>query len=247
MYEPLKKKNGPLRRWIRERPFLFLTVALLAIILCMPLATSRLSRLIFVELNFLLVLGVAVSATGNRRWFIVSAVALWGVSASLDVIAYLSAVPRYEGWLLLINEISSLIFLVGSTAILLRFIVQTDRVSTNSVFAATSSYLLIALIWAYAYSLVAIINPQAFSAANQTADISRVDMVYFSFVTITTLGYGDIAPVAPFARMLAAVEAVTGQLYLTVLVAWLVGLTISNRRRPRQDCVELCDEASEKD
>jgi voltage-gated potassium channel Kch len=231
MPESRIKKQGPILRWARERPFLFLTVALLVIMLCTPLATSNLSRLIFVELNFLLVLGVAVSATGNRRVYIIWALCLWIFSASLDVIAYFWAVPRYEGWLLLINEISSLAFLVGSTAFLLRFVVKAERVTTNSVFAATSSYLLIALIWAYAYSLVAIINPHAFIAGNQAMEISRVDMVYFSFVTITTLGYGDIAPVAPFARMLAAVEAVTGQLYLAVLVAWLVGLTISNRRQ----------------
>ncbi len=233
------KKLGPIRRWVRERPFLFLTVALLAILLCMPFATSKLARLIFVELNFLMVLGVAVSAAGYRRVYITWALCLWIISASLDVIAYFYAVPRFEGWMLIINEISSLAFLVGSSVFLLRFIVKADRVSTNSVFAATSSYLLIALIWAYAYFLVSIVNPQAFIAGNQAVEISRVDMVYFSFVTITTLGYGDIAPVAPFARMLAAVEAVTGQLYLAVLVAWLVGLTISNRRNPRRDAVQL--------
>lgn len=229
MPETQNAKHGPILRWARERPFLFLTVALLAIMLCMPLATSRLSRLIFVELNFLLVLGVAVSATGNRRAYIIWALCLWIVSAGLDVIAYLYAIPRFKGWLLLINEISSLAFLLGSTAFLLRFVVKAERVSTNSVFAATSSYLLIALIWAYAYFLVSLIDPHAFGAGT-AMELNRVDMVYFSFVTITTLGYGDIVPVSPFARMLAAVEAVTGQLYLAVLVAWLVGLTISNRQ-----------------
>lgn len=235
MYRPKNRRKGPVLRWAQEKPFLFLTVALLVIMLCMPLATTKLSRLIFVELNFLLVLGVAVSATGYRRVYITWALCLWIVSSGLDVIAHFYAVPRFEGWLLVVNEISSLAFLLGSTAFLLRFIIKAERVNTNSVFAATSSYLLISLIWAYAYSLVAIIDPQAFGPG-QAAEISRVDMVYFSFVTITTLGYGDISPVAPFARMLAAVESVVGQLYLAVLVAWLVGLTISDRQlRKRQD------------
>jgi voltage-gated potassium channel len=237
MYEPKKGRKGLIRRWAEQRPFLFLTIALLVIMVCMPLATTKLSHLIFVELNFLLVLGVAVSATGNRRVYIAFALCLWMVSAGLDVIAYFWAVPRFEGWLLVINEISSLAFLLGSTAFLLRFIVKAERVSTNSVFAATSSYLLVALIWAYAYSLLNIIDPQAFNVS-QAAEISRVDLVYFSFVTITTLGYGDIAPAAPFARMLAAVESVVGQLYLAVLVAWLVGLTISDRQQKRRQKLE---------
>ena len=69
---------------------------------------------------------------------------------------------------------------------------------------------------------------QAFTAA---------EMVYYSFVTLTTLGYGDIVPVSPSARALATLEALTGQLYLTVLVARLVGLHITHasRRRSAED------------
>jgi hypothetical protein len=205
-------------------------VALLVIMVCMPLADTKLSKFIFVELNFLLVLGVAVSATGNRRTYIIWAVGLWSVTAGLDAAAYVLDAHRLKHWLPFFNEVSSLVFVTGSTAFLLKFIFKAERVTTNAVFAATSSYILIGLIWAYAYSLVDMLSPGAFSAANQTGELSRMDMAYFSFVTITTLGYGDISPVSPFARMLAAVEAVIGQLYLAVLVAWLVGLTISNHQ-----------------
>ena len=234
MPEVRNAKIGPIRRWAQERPFLFLTVALLVIMMCMPLATTKLSRLIFVELNFLMVLGVAVSATGNRRIYVKWALYLWIISASLDVIAYFWDMPRFREWLQLVNELSSLTFLLGATAFLLRFILRAERVNTNSVFAATSSYILLALVWAYAYSLTDLFDPQAFSGINHAAGSSRVDLVYFSVVTITTLGYGDISPLSPFARMLAAVESLVGQLYLAVLVAWLVGLTISNRQMKKR-------------
>jgi voltage-gated potassium channel len=247
MPENQSAKGGPIFRWAQARPFLFLTVALLVILLCMPLATGRLARFIFVELSFFLVLGVAISATGDRRWFLAGALGLWLISTVLDVTAHFLAVPRFGGWILFINEISSLIFLMGSAAILLRFIFLAERISLNSVFAATSSYLLITLIWAFAYSLTTVFDPQAFSMAGGGGVPSRIDLIYFSFVTITTLGYGDIFPLSPFARMLSAVEAVIGQLYLAVLVAWLVGLTISNRRRPREEIIELCSDYKERD
>lgn len=247
MPENQSAKGGPIIRWARERPFLFITVALLIILLCMPLATSKLSRFILVELTFVMVLGVGVSATGRRRWFIKWVVTLWALSAGLEVIAYLHDAERIRGLLNLINQLSSLIFLICCAAFLLKYIIEAETIGTNSVFAATSSYLLIALIWSFVYHIILTLNPQAFSFASQAAGADWLKMVYFSFVTITTLGYGDIAPATPFTRMLAAVEAVTGQLYLAVLIAWLVGLTISNRRRPKEDIIELCSDYKEGD
>lgn len=230
MHEPAKKRKGLIRRWAEQRPFLFLTVGLLVILLCMPFAVSKLSRFIFVELTFVLVLGVGVSATGRRSWFIKWVVGLWALSTGLDLVAYFYDAARLESWLHLVNKFSSLIFVVCCTVFLLRHIFEADRISTNSVFAATSSYVLITLIWSYVYTIILMVNPQAFSFSNQTTQTDLLKMVYFSLVTITTLGYGDISPVSPFARMAAGVEALVGQLYLAVLIAWLVGLTISDRQ-----------------
>ncbi len=234
MYEPMKLKSGPFRRFMGERPFLFLTVALLVILLCMPLATSKLSRFIFVELTFILVLGVGVSATGHRRWFIWWVLCLWLFSAGLEMVAFFREEPNVLGWLTIFNELSSLVFLLGCIVFLLRFIFTAEKATTNSVFAATSSYLLLALVWSFAYHFIYKYNPQAFNLPSGVSDAAWLEMIYFSLVTITTLGYGEIVPVSPFARMLAGVEAVVGQLYLAVLIAWLVGLTISNRQQERR-------------
>ncbi len=221
---------GRCRRWVEERTFLFLTLALLLILVYTPLASGRLAKLVLVELSFAVVLGVGLSAAGYRRLYLAMLFGLWVVSTGLDAVAYALGGLRAQAWLNVLNDISSLVFLVGCTVLLLRRVFQTRRVTTNSVFAATSAYLLLALVWAMVYSLVSHVDPQAFAQSRSTLADTRQDMVYFSLVTITTLGYGDLAPVAPFARMLAAVEAVTGQLYLTVLVAWLVGLSLGHRR-----------------
>lgn len=69
----------------------------------------------------------------------------------------------------------------------------------------------------------------------QDRALTGAEMIYYSFVTLTTLGYGDIVPVSPSARSLATLEALTGQLYLTVLVARLVGLQITHSARRRSE------------
>jgi len=98
------------------------------------------------------------------------------------------------------------------------------------------AYLLIALIFAQIYALLMIWEPASFkfpsSVVMDSDNIIRSDLVYFSLVTIATLGYGDIVPQMGLAKMLVVVEAVVGQFYVAVLVAWLVGMLISQSLRP---------------
>ena len=99
----------------------------------------------------------------------------------------------------------------------------------------------LALLWAQCYLLLFYISPDAYSINGMilsdyitasTAKEENVIAVYYSFVTITTLGYGDILPLSAGARMLAVTEALTGQIYLVVLVARLVGLHIAHGNKP---------------
>jgi hypothetical protein len=103
---------------------------------------------------------------------------------------------------------------------------QTFRagpVSVHRVQGAVAAYLLLGLMWGYAYELVAALNSGAFASALATPPRDR-GLMYFSFVTLTTVGYGDITPVHPAARSLVLMEALTGQLYPAILLARLVTL-----------------------
>ncbi|MFH1984236.1 MAG: ion channel [Pseudomonadota bacterium] len=111
---------------------------------------------------------------------------------------------------------------MGSTPIV-RHILKIDRVTFEQVCGTLCVYMLIGLIWAEAYSLIGILLADQFSAKASGLG----DYLYFSFVTLTTLGYGDIIPVGPVARSFAVVEAIIGQFFLAVLVARQVGLYIS--------------------
>jgi voltage-gated potassium channel Kch len=84
-----------------------------------------------------------------------------------------------------------------------------------------------ALAWSFIFGVVESLNPGSFSIPDIEGISTSRSFLYYSFVTITTLGYGDITPVTSLARSLCVLEAVIGQLYLVVQVAWLVGVHVS--------------------
>jgi hypothetical protein len=83
-------------------------------------------------------------------------------------------------------------------------------------------YLLAALMWAFVYTFLELIDPASFNIDMSRSQDYLLVFQYFSFVTLTTLGYGDITPVTEVAKAITVLEAVVGQLYLVVAVAWLV-------------------------
>lgn len=108
---------------------------------------------------------------------------------------------------------------------ILRFALQSGRVDAAKVDAAVCVYLLIGVIWQYFYILTDRLIPGSFGGGQ----LGYGDFLYFSFITLSTLGYGDITPLNGPAQALAYTEAILGQLYLTILVARLVGLYIAYR------------------
>ena len=114
---------------------------------------------------------------------------------------------------------------------MLRQTLAPGRVTLRRIEGAIAAYLLIGLIFAGAYELVGALAPGAFlrNGAPMAAHALGGDFVFFSFVTLTTTGYGDMVPVHPVARSLALLEAITGQLFLAVVLARLVSLEIADR------------------
>jgi voltage-gated potassium channel len=110
---------------------------------------------------------------------------------------------------------------------LLRFVLGAPSVNVEVLCASISAYLMLGLMWTIAYWLVAWVTPTAFAFNTTTGtkeSIEGFNAFYFSFITLSTVGYGDITPVSKVARMLAATEAMTGLLYVAVLIARLVAL-----------------------
>jgi voltage-gated potassium channel len=178
---------------------------------------------LIVSILFSLVLLSAVLAVAARKRVLVIAIVL--------------AIPGIAGrW---INHfrpdlIPPAVFLVaGLTLIgfviahLLAFILRAPVVTTEVLCASISAYLMLGLSWAMAYWLVDRLTPGGAFSFNTNAgsrSIEGFNGFYFSFITLSTVGYGDITPVSRLARWLAAMEAMTGLLYVAVLIARLVSI-----------------------
>jgi voltage-gated potassium channel len=120
-----------------------------------------------------------------------------------------------------------LVFLAFVIARLLVFILCAAKVNSEVLCAGVSVYLLIGLVWSLGYRLVASAAPDAFAFSvppSSSHEMTRFNALYFSFMTLTTVGYGDITPVSPVARMLAIMEAMSGTLFVGMLIARLVSL-----------------------
>lgn len=124
------------------------------------------------------------------------------------------------------------VFLAYTIVMILRHLFQTHDVNSEVICASLCAYLLIGVLWAFLFSLTDLVSPGAFhDGVDRDLDkrlhfggVNSSTVLYYSFVTLSTVGYGDIVPTIPISQTLAAVEAVTGQLYLAVLVARLVGM-----------------------
>jgi voltage-gated potassium channel len=117
-----------------------------------------------------------------------------------------------------------MLFLALVAVQFLRFILRAPRVTGQVLEAGISTYLVFGLLWTMAYMLVGRLIPGAFAFAAPDQSMNAANALYYSFVTLTTMGYGDILPVSRAARMLAILEATTGVLYMSVLIARLVGM-----------------------
>jgi hypothetical protein len=111
--------------------------------------------------------------------------------------------------------------------IILSHITREKHVTEDVIFGAIVAYLLMAIMWSFMYSVVEDLHPGSFVIPEGPVKHSQFLFTYFSFVTIATLGYGDITPLTAAACSLSILEAIIGQIYLVVVVAWLVGMFVS--------------------
>ena len=223
-----------MRQEFAQWRFAQLTAVTLVYLLVAPWFASLSLLKVIAQLVLFNTLFVTISATKRGTFDRHLRMGMWGLFAISVVVAISELMPisgswRHAAWYA--EVIVSTLLQAGCAAGILVYIARSDRVRMDSIFAAIVAYVLIAVVFAMLYLLIWDLNPRAFSLPpDQTAatDDARITMIYFSFVTMATLGYGDITAVAPFARMVAVVEAMTGQFYVAILVGLLVGLYISH-------------------
>ena len=214
--------------------FSYLLVALLVWLFGIPIAddlailSDRVVRAFLI--SCLLVIGVW-SLRGSGRFFTIG-VAFAVVGILSNVVAFNS-----QSTVFLLGSFASMFgFLFVAIACTLKQVAVGPEVSVNRLVGAVCVYLLLGTMWAVAYTVLDLLAPGSFQGFSSLDDFGRdSEWLYFSFVTMTTLGYGDITPVSATARFLAYSQAVFGQFYVAILVAGLVSAYISNRNSEIKD------------
>lgn len=200
--------------------FLFLLGALLLVMLISPFLDDTLLHRSYMVLLLALVMLAAIQIASERHLQRIVALTIgipWLALALLALLADMPAIAIYA------NLLGSL-FCLYVLFIVLDHIVQAETVDLNILLGAVSAYLLIALAWTTSYLVIIDLDPGAFLLAHGATLPYFHQFLYFSLTTLTTVGYGDITPVNPFAQIWATMEAVVGTFYMALLVARLVGL-----------------------
>jgi hypothetical protein len=149
---------------------------------------------------------------------------------SLAIIMLLSLWLKYfvsHDVFAMVSMLVGVFFTLLVTSQTLQFIMKSKMVTREVVYAAMLVYFLLAQLWAMVYTLLDRIDPASFSLPGGQGDFLLFE--YYSFVTLTTLGYGDITPLTKIAKAFSVLEAVVGQLYLVVVVAWFVGMLVARK------------------
>ncbi len=203
--------------------FLFLLISILCILVFVPIFRGFVEIRILTNIFLTTTLISGVYAVSKKKHVLLTAVFLAIPFFASIWTGILLKVPS----LVLVGECFGILFTGFIVIIILSFIFGEQEVTINVIHGAIVVYLLIAIMWAFIYSVLEIIQPGSFAIGEGQIEVGRLLFIYYSFVTITTLGYGDITPVTAPANSFAILEAVTGQIYLVVLVARLVGMHIA--------------------
>lgn len=149
-------------------------------------------------------------------------------------------------WLLPLETVLNLACLSTLVVMTLERTLGPGAFTGYRVIGGIAGYLLIGFTWAYAYQLVMEAIPDAIHSDADipvAASVQPAPLIYFSFVTLSTVGYGDVRPTHPIARSLAITEALTGQLYLAILMASLVGITVEQMSAKIESSRQQSDDA----
>jgi hypothetical protein len=212
--------------------FAQLNLLLGVILLAIPLLQARWLFSALLQLMYLNALLVSLSASHKQQRLRRVFLGVWAAGLMTYVGATLAASEPSARWWNIATLSLAFVLLSSCIVVVLTFIFRSQRVTLDVVLAAVTVYILIAFAFATIYNIAFQLNFRSFHfpawVVVSSTDLLLTEMIYFSLVTLATLGYGDILPSSPLTQMLAVLEAVIGQFFMTVLVAWLVAMFVND-------------------
>jgi voltage-gated potassium channel len=218
---------------MRENNFAYLLVALTLFLVGEPVMSymeiipeSFESPILIIAL-----LAIGVWSLSDSKKTLRMGLTLAGVGIAMNVLAlYFDALP-YR----LLSLLTLFLFLALAVQRSFVQVTFSNKLDVNRIYGAICIYLLLGVLWSVAYFALYIVSPDAFAGAVSPEEASGAGQwVYYSFVTLTTLGYGDILPISPPARALAYAEAIFGVFYMAIVVAMVVSAYTAEYQKDNQ-------------
>jgi len=203
---------------------LFFLVLMFLVLPLIPIDRVTLNKT-FDLLGLVIILSCLRGITNNHRFFIFMVI-LSIINVMLGGGALLLAdIPLLQ----VIGLLFRLFYYILVFISIMRYVIDETPITSDKLAGALSSYILIGIIWTFIYSLFFLMDPANFSFSNPTISESHNWVMYFSFTTLTTLGYGDITPTSTAVQNYSVIEALFGQVFLAVVIARLVSLQILHK------------------
>ena len=223
----VETENPSIKPYLFKRRFFFLLIMILAMLVGVPFIGDYSGFRIVVDLTITGIFIAAMYAISDNKNHVLLALFLI-IPMFVDMWAdYFMSADRP----LIVSQVCAILFLGFAIFHILNFIRKQKHVTREVIYASVVVYLLMAILWSNIYQMLETFAPGSFEMPGGQIQNDRILFLYFSLVTITTLGYGDMTPLTDRAAGLASVEALTGQIYLVVLVAWLVGMHVSKHAK----------------
>ena len=210
----------PMIKKLFDEKFTFLLAFLLVYSLAAPFFEQIVALDLFMDISLSAVMLSAVFAVSQKKSSLIITLLLVLPGLLIIWVRFFIVTPE----ILFATSVSQALFNAYMIFIIIYYIFEIQLVTRDIIAAALIAYLFIGLFMANLYLLVELIYPGSFSISHETILKDPGVFKYFSFVTLTTLGYGDISPISSQARSLSVLEAFVGQIYLAVLIARLVGM-----------------------
>jgi hypothetical protein len=220
--------RAALRRVFFQRCF-YLFVVLLALIGTSPFIEGIRGTYLLAGFNAFVVLAAA-AALGRTALSFLLVFCLIGAALGLRFASMDAGRAGLFNWALLLHALVYISVLV----LLLRYVFGPEVIDADRLWGAAAAYLMVGILWCFVYSLVELEAQQTFLVRGEPAKLELTELLYFSFSTLTTIGFGDIVPITRGAQVAAIFEGIVGTLFLAILIAKLVGVYPPPQAAPRE-------------
>jgi hypothetical protein len=216
---PIVTHHPRLEQMLEQRCF-FLFLALLALLVAIPfVAESVYGRGLIGLLNVIILVTAVVAVERSRLSFVIT-IALGLPTLAFQIVALQSGLPGhfalYWGF--------GAAFYAFTIARLLHYVLRRDNMTADKLYGAVAAYIMIALLWAFLFGVLQYFYPGTYAYQGTPKALNMADLIFYSFTVLTTAGFGDITPLLIQSRFPTILEAVTGVMYVAILIARLTGV-----------------------